>query len=156
MKTNLSKRMTVTTVFVILLGVLNIVHMLVQAAAAVGVWSEPRAQWHEDLLWLQICILGGYILFGITTNVFAILFMLRSIKLMMCGEFFSKHNAVILWSAAPVYFLYHFFADNMPNIYGLSNIEINFDNIFVSMLLVGFAMIYSTGVRLSEENRLTV
>jgi len=95
-------------------------------------------------------------LFGITTNVFAILFMLRSIKLMRCGEFFSKRNAIILWWAAPVYFLYHFFADNMPNIYGLSNIEINSDYIFVSLLLVGFAMIYSTGVRLSEENRLTV
>ena len=157
MKTNLSKRMTVITVLVILFGVLNIALLLLQGEAAVGIWTDTKlAKWDESILGFQVSLLAGRTVFGIATNVFAMLFMLHSIKLMKCGEFFSKRNAAILWWAAPVYFLYSFCSDNMPVVYGLHNAVINSDSIFIPLLLIGIAMIYSTGVRLSEENRLTV
>ena len=149
--------MTVITVLVILFGVLNIALLLLQGEAAVGIWGDTKlAKWDESILGFQVSLLAGRTVFGIATNVFAMLFMLHSIKLMKCGEFFSKRNAAILWWAAPVYFLYSFCSDNMPVVYGLHNAVINSDSIFIPLLLIGIAMIYSTGVRLSEENRLTV
>ena len=149
--------MTVITVLVILFGVLNIALLLLQGEAAVGIWTDTKlAKWDESILGFQVSLLAGRTVFGIATNVFAMLFMLHSIKLMKCGEFFSKRNATILWWAAPVYFLYSFCSDNMPVVYGLHNAVINSDSIFIPLLLIGIAMIYSTGVRLSEENRLTV
>ena len=162
MKTNLSKRMSVVTSFVIFFGVVNIALLLFQAEAAVGgIWTEPEmalAKWNESILEYQIILLSGRTLLGIVTNVLAMLFMLQSIKLMKCGEFFSKRNANIIWWSAPIYFLYSFCSDNMPIVYGLRlrNIVINSDSLFIPLLLIGIAMIYSTGVRLSEENRLTV
>lgn len=160
MKTNLSKRMTVITVLVILFGVMNVALLLVQAEATVGgIWTEPEvalAKWNESILGYQILLLSGRTLFGIIMNVSAMIFMLHSIKLMKCGEFFSRCNATIIWCAAPVYFLYSFCTDNMPIVYGVRNAVINSDSIFIPLLLIGVAMIYSTGVRLSEENRLTV
>lgn len=160
METKLSKRMSVITAFVILFGVVNVAFLLVQAEAAVGgIWTEPEvalAKWNDDILAYQVLLLSGRTVFGIITNVLAMLFMLTSIKLMKCGEFFSKHNANILWWSAPIYFLYSFCSDNMPIVYGVRNAVINSDSIFIPLLLIGIAMTYSTGVRLSEENRLTV
>ena len=162
MKTNLSKRMSVVTGFVIFFGVVNIALLLFQAEAAIGgIWTEPKmalAKWNESILGYQILLLFGRTLLGIVTNVLAMLFMLQSIKLMKCGEFFSKRNANIIWWSAPIYFLYSFCSDNMPFVYGLRlrSIVINSDSLFIPLLLIGIAMIYSTGVRLSEENRLTV
>ena len=160
MKTNLSKRMSVVTGFVIFFGVVNIALLLFQAEAAVGgIWTEPEmalAKWDESILGFQILLLFGCTLLGIVTNVLAMLFMLHSIKQMKCGEFFSKRNANIIWWSAPIYFLYSFCSDNMPIVYGVRNAVINSDSLFIPLLLIGIAMIYSTGVRLSEENRLTV
>ena len=160
METNLSKRMSAIAGLVIFFGVLNILLLLVQAEAAVGgIWTEPEvalAKWNESILVYQILLLSGRTLFGIIMNVLAMLFMLHSIKLMKCGEFFSKCNANIIWWSAPIYFLYSFCSDNMPIVYGVRNAVINSDSIFIPLLLIGIAMIYSTGVRLSEENRLTV
>ena len=160
MGTNLSKRMSVIAGLVIFFGVLNILLLLVQAEAAVGgIWTEPEvalAKWNESIFGFQVLLLSSRTAFGTITNVLAMLFMLNSIKLMKCGEFFSKYNANIIWWSAPIYFLYSFCSDNMPIVYGVRNAVINSDSIFIPLLLIGIAMIYSTGVRLSEENRLTV
>ena len=160
METKLSKRMSVITVFVILFGVVNVALLLFQAEAAVGgIWTEPEmklAKWDESILGYQVLLLCGRTLLGIITNVLIMMFMLNSIKLMKCGEFFSKRNANIIWWSAPIYFLYDFCSDNMLIVYGIRNAVINSDSIFISLLLIGIAMIYSTGIRLSEENRLTV
>ena len=161
METKLSKRMSVVTGLVILFGVVNVALLLLQAEVAVGgIWTEPEAalaKWNESILGYQVLLLSGRTLFGIVTNVLAMLFMLHSIKLMKCGEFFSKRNATIIWCAAPVYFLYSLCSDNMPIVYGVvRNAVINSDSLFIPLLLIGIATIYSTGVRLSEENRLTV
>ena len=160
METKLSKRMSVVTGLVILFGVVNVALLLLQAEAAVGgIWTEPEAalaKWDESILVYQILLLFGRTLFGIITNVLAMLFMLNSIKLIKYGEFFSKCNANIIWSSAPIYFIYSFCSDNMPIVYGIRNAVINSDSLFIPLLLIGIATIYSTGVRLSEENRLTV
>ena len=160
METKLSKRMSVIAGLVIFFGVLNILLLLFQAEAAVGgIWTEPEvalAKWNESIFGFQVLLLSSRTAFGTITNVLAMLFMLNSIKLMKCGEFFSKCNANIIWWSAPIYFLYSFCSDNMPIVYGVRNAVINSDSIFIPLLLIGIAMIYSTGVRLSEENRLTV
>ena len=151
MKTNLSKRMTVTTVFVILFGVLNILLMLAETQSYIkyGRWDEEWFVW-------KVLILGGTNLFGLIINVLPMLFMLSSIKTMKSGEFFSKCNARMLWLAVPICFLYNICRANLPVVQGCPRCIIYPDTFFVPLLLIGFAMIYSTGVRLSEENRLTV
>lgn len=160
MGTKLSKRMSVITVFVIIFGVVNVALLLVQAEAVVGgIWTEPEmtlAKWDESILGYQVLLLCGRTILGIIINALIMMFMLNSIKLMKCGEFFSKRNANIIWWSAPIYFLYSFCSDNMLIVYGIRNAVINSDSIFIPLLLIGIAMIYSTGVRLSEENRLTV
>ena len=156
MKTNLSKRMSVVTGFVIFFGVLNILLLLAKAENAVGIWSNPLGKWNEEWYAWKVLILAGYVIFGLIVNILTMVFMLNSIKLIKCGEFFSKRNANMIWWSAPVYFLSGLCANNFPIIYGIRYFMIYPNTFFTPLLLIGVAIIYSAGVRLSEENRLTV
>ena len=156
MRTNLSKRMSVVTGFVIFFGVLNILLLLAKAENAVGIWSNPLGKWDEEWYAWKVLILIGYVVFGLTINVLIMVFMVNSIKLIKCGEFFSKRNANIIWWSAPVYFLSGLCANNFPIIYGAPLFMVYPNTFFTPLLLIGVAIIYSAGVRLSEENRLTV
>ena len=156
MKTNLSKRLSVVTGFVIFFGVLNILLLLAKAENAVGIWSNPLGKWNEEWYAWIVLILAGYVIFGLIKNILTMVFMLNSIKLIKCGEFFSKRNANIIWWSAPVYFLSGLCANNFPIIYGFQRFLIYPNTFFTPLLLIGVAIIYSAGVRLSEENRLTV
>ncbi|MBR3985092.1 MAG: hypothetical protein IKJ92_09125 [Bacteroidaceae bacterium] len=156
MKTNLSKRMSVVTGFVIFFGVLNILLLLAKAENAVGIWSNPLGKWNEEWYAWKVLSLAGYVIFGLIKNILTMVFMLNSIKLIKCGEFFSKRNANIIWWSAPVYFLSGLCANNFPIIYGAPLFMVYPNTFFTPLLLIGVAIIYSAGVRLSEENRLTV
>ena len=156
MKTNLSKRMSVVTGFVIFFGVLNILLLLAKAENAVGIWSNPLGKWNEEWYAWKVLILAGYVIFGLIVNILTMVLMLNSIKLIKCGEFFSKRNANIIWWSAPVYFLSGLCANNFPIIYGAPLFMVYPNTFFTPLLLIGVAIIYSAGVRLSEENRLTV
>ena len=156
MKTNLSKRMSVVTGFVIFFGVLKILLLLAKAENAVGIWSNPLGKWNEEWYAWKVLILVGYVIFGLIVNILTMVFMLNSIKLIKCGEFFSKRNANIIWWSAPVYFLSGLCANNFPIIYGAPLFMVYPNTFFTPLLLIGVAIIYSAGVRLSEENRLTV
>ena len=156
MKTNLSKRMSVVTGFVIFFGVLNILLLLAKAENAVGIWSNPLGKWNEEWYAWKVLILAGYVIFGLIVNILTMVFMLNSIKLIKCGEFFSKRNANIIWWSASVYFLSGLCANNFPIIYGAPLFMVYPNTFFTPLLLIGVAIIYSAGVRLSEENRLTV
>lgn len=156
MKTNLSKRMSVVTGFVIFFGVLNILLLLAKAENAVGIWSNPLGKWNEEWYAWKVLILAGYVIFGLIKNILTMVFMLNSIKLIKCGEFFSKRNANIIWWSAPVYFLSGLCANNFPIIYAAPLFMVYPNTFFTPLLLIGVAIIYSAGVRLSEENRLTV
>ena len=156
MKTNLSNRMSVVTGFVIFFGVLNILLLLAKAENAVGIWSNPLGKWNEEWYAWKVLSLAGYVIFGLIKNILTMVFMLNSIKLIKCGEFFSKRNANIIWWSAPVYFLSGLCANNFPIIYGAPLFMVYPNTFFTPLLLIGVAIIYSAGVRLSEENRLTV
>ena len=156
MRTNLSKRMSVVTGFVIFFGVLNILLLLAKAENAVGIWSNPLGKWNEEWYAWKVLILAGYVIFGLIVNILTMVFMLNSIKLIKCGEFFSKRNANIIWWSAPVYFLSGLCANNFPIIYDAPLFMVYPNTFFTPLLLIGVAIIYSAGVRLSEENRLTV
>ena len=156
MKTNLSKRMSVIAGLVIFFGVLNVLLLLAKAENAVGIWSDPLGRWDEEWYAWKVLILIGYVVFGLAINVFTMIFMVKSIKLIKCGEFFSKRNANILWWSAPICFISSLCANNFPIIYGAPLFMIYPSTFFIPLLLIGIAIIYSAGVRLSEENRLTV
>lgn len=151
MKTNLSKRMSVVTGLVIFFGVFNILYTLAEAKS----WID-HGRWDEEWYLWKVLILSGCILFGIAINVLAMVFMLHSVKLIKRGEFFSKFNAYTLWWSAPICFLYNLSIANLPIINGFPRIILKADTFLFPLLLIGVAMIYSAGVRLSEENSLTV
>lgn len=148
--------MSVVTGFVIFFGVLNILLLLAKAENAVGIWSNPLGKWNEEWYAWKVLILAGYVIFGLIVNILTMVLMLNSIKLIKCGEFFSKRNANIIWWSAPVYFLSGLCANNFPIIYGAPLFMVYPNTFFTPLLLIGVAIIYSAGVRLSEENRLTV
>ena len=148
--------MSVVTGFVIFFGVLNILLLLAKAGYAVGIGGGPSGKWDEEWYAWKVLILIGYVVFGLTINILTMVFMVNSIKLIKCGEFFSKRNANIIWWSAPVYFLSGLCANNFPIIYGFQRFLIYPNTFFTPLLLIGVAIIYSAGVRLSEENRLTV
>lgn len=157
MKNKLSKRMGLISAFVIFFGVFNILSFLIYAANNLGIGNvSPKVMWEDDILAFQIFLFAGRAIFGVAINVLAIIFMLSSIRLMQSGLFFSKRNAAMLWWAAPLSFLYSFCAGNMNNVYGMRNIFLTADSVFVLLLILGFAMIYNAGLRLSEENSLTI
>ena len=156
METKLSKRMSVITGLVIFFGVLKVLLLLAKAENAVGIWSNPLGKWNEEWYAWKVLILVGYVIFGLIINVLTMMFMVNSIKSIKCGEFFSKCNANIIWWSAPVYFLSGLCANNFPIIYGAPLFMVYPNTFFTPLLLIGVAIIYSAGVRLSEENRLTV
>ena len=156
METKLSKRMSVIAGLVIFFGVLNVLLLLAKAENAVGIWSNPLGKWDGEWYTWKVLILAGYVIFGLIVNILTMVFMLNSIKLIKCGEFFSKRNANIIWWSAPVYFLSGLCANNFPIIYGAPLFMVYPNTFFTPLLLIGVAIIYSAGVRLSEENRLTV
>ena len=159
MKTNLSKRMRLVTSLTIFFGVLNMFAVIVQATRVVGLWSEPPlAKWNDDILGLQVAIFAGTLAYGIVMNLLIMLFMHNSIKLIRNGEFFSKRNAKILWWTAPTY-LIGSFCDYNAYIICQSNADsiLIYPNSFlIPTFLIGISIVYSIGVILSEENRLTV
>lgn len=161
MKQDLSKRMTVLTVIVILFGVLSIVATLIATGNTVGLFSVgcgtvPTIDWDgESLVW-KILMLVGLVVSGLTTNILLIAFMWNTVRLIKSGEFFSHLNTKILWWLVPFSFFNDFLGNNADMLFKDTSLTISFGSIFIPLLIAVVALIYSTGVLLTEENRLTV
>lgn len=159
MKNKLSKRMGLISAFVIFFGVLNMIALLLRTESAIGIWGiweTASASWDGEHHALKIVILSAYALAGLALNVLAMMFMLRSVKLMKSGLFFSKANVVVLRWSVFAYFVYDLCADNYNILYGMTRFLVQSDTIFLTCILLGFAMIYNAGLHLSEENKLTI
>ena len=161
MKQDLSKRMTVLTVIVILFGVLSIVATLIATGNTVGLFSigcgtVPTIDWDGEFLVWKILMLLGLVVSGLTTNILLIAFMWNTVKLIKSGEFFSHLNTKILWWLVPFSFLNDFLGNNVDMLFKDTSLTISLGSIFTPLLIAVVALIYSTGVLLSEENRLTV
>ncbi|MBQ5573426.1 MAG: hypothetical protein IIU69_04000 [Bacteroidaceae bacterium] len=161
MKQDLSKRMTVLTVIVILFGVLSIVATLIATGNTVGLFSigcgtVPTIDWDGEFLVWKILMLLGLVVSGLTTNILLIAFMWNTVKLIKSGEFFSHLNTKILWWLVPFSFLNDFLGNNADMLFKDTSLTISHGSIFIPLLIAVVALIYSTGVLLTEENRLTV
>lgn len=161
MKQDLSKRMTVLTVIVILFGVLSIVATLIATGNTVGLFSigcgtVPTIDWDGEFLVWKILMLLGLVVSGLTTNILLIAFMWNTVKLIKSGEFFSHLNTKILWWLVPFSFLNDFLGNNADMLFKDTSLTISLGSIFTPLLIAVVALIYSTGVLLTEENRLTV
>lgn len=161
MKQDLSKRMTVLTVIVILFGVLSIVATLIATGNTVGLFSigcgtVPTIDWDGEFLVCKILMLLGLVVSGLATNILLIAFMWNTVRLIKSGEFFSHLNTKILWWLVPFSFLNDFLGNNADMLFKDTSLTISLGSIFPPLLIAVVALIYSTGVLLSEENRLTV
>lgn len=161
MKQDLSKRMTVLTVIVILFGVLSIVATLIVTGNTVGLFSigcvaEPTIDWDGEFIVCKILMLLGLVVSGLTTNILLIAFMWNTVKLIKSGEFFSRSNTKILWWLVPFSFLNDFLVNNADMLFKDTSLTLSLGSIFIPLLIAVAALIYSTGVLLTEENRLTV
>lgn len=161
MKQDLSKRMTVLTVIVILFGVLSIVATLIATGNTIGLFSVgcgtvPTIDWDGEFLVWKILMLLGLVVSGLATNILLIAFMWNTVKLIKSGEFFSHLNTKILWWLVPFSFLNDFLGNNADMLFKDTSLTISLGSIFTPLLIAVVALIYSTGVLLTEENRLTV
>lgn len=161
MKQDLSKRMTVLTVIVILFGVLSIVATLITTGNTVGLFSIgsgtiPTIDWDGEFIVCKILMLLGLVVSGLTTNILLIAFMWNTVRLIKSGEFFSHLNTKILWWLVPFSFLNDFLVNNADMLFMDTSLTISLGSIFIPLLIAVVALIYSTGVLLTEENRLTV
>jgi hypothetical protein len=161
MKQDLSKRMTVLTVIVILFGVLSIVATLIATGNTVGLFSigcgtVPTIDWDGVFIVCKILMLLGLVVSGLTTNILLIAFMWNTVKLIKSGEFFSRSNTKILWWLVPFSFLNDFLVNNADMLFKDTSLTLSLGSIFIPLLIAVVALIYSTGVLLTEENRLTV
>ena len=166
MTQDLSKRMTVLTVIVILFGVLSIVATLITAGNTVGLFSigsgtVPTIDWDGEFLVWKILMLLGLVVSGLTTNILLIAFMWNTVRLIKSGEFFSRSNTKILWWLVPFSFLNDFLGNNADmlfkdTLFKDTSFTLSLGSIFIPLLIAVVALIYSTGVLLTEENRLTV
>ena len=161
MKQDLSKRMTVLTVIVILFGVLSIVATLIVTGNTVGLFSIgcgtiPTIDWDGEFTVFKILMLLGLVVSGLTTNILLIAFMWNTVRLIKSGEFFSRSNTKILWWLVPFSFLNDFLVNNADMLFKDTSLTLSLGSIFIPLLIAVVALIYSTGVLLTEENRLTV
>lgn len=161
MKQDLSKRMTVLTVIVILFGVLSIVATLIATGNTVGLFSIgcgtiPTIDWDGEFTVFKILMLLGLVVSGLTTNILLIAFMWNTVRLIKSGEFFSRSNTKILWWLVPFSFLNDFLVNNADMLFKDTSLTLSLGSIFIPLLIAVVALIYSTGVLLTEENRLTV
>lgn len=161
MKQDLSKRMTVLTVIVILFGVLSIVATLIATGNTVGLFSigcgtVPTIDWDGEFIVCKILMLLGLVVSGLTTNILLIAFMWNTVRLIKSGEFFSHLNTKILWWLVPFSFLNDFLVNNADMLFKDTSLTLSLGSIFIPLLIAVVALIYSTGVLLTEENRLTV
>ena len=161
MKQDLSKRMTVLTVIVILFGVLGIVLTLIATGNTIGLFSVgcgtvPTIDWDGEFLVWKILMLLVLVVSGLTTNILLIAFMWNTVRLIKSGEIFSRSNTKILWWLVPFSFLNDFLGNNADMLFKDTSLTISLWSILTPLLIAVVALIYSTGVLLSEENRLTV
>lgn len=161
MKQDLSKRMTVLTVIVILFGVLSIVATLIATGNTVGLFSVgcgtvPTIDWDGEFLVWKILMLLGLVVSGLATNILLMAFMWNTVRLIKSGEIFSHLNTKILWWLVPFSFLNDFLGNNADMLFKDTSLTISLGSIFTPLLIAVVALIYSTGVLLAEENRLTV
>ena len=164
MKQDLSKRMTVLTVIVILFGVLSIVATLIATGNTVGLFSigcgtVPTIDWDGEFTVFtvfKILMLLGLVVSWLTTNILLIAFMWNTVRLIKSGEFFSRSNTKILWWLVPFSFLNDFLGNNADMLFKDTSLTLSLGSIFIPLLIAVVALIYSTGVLLTEENRLTV
>lgn len=161
MKQDLSKRMTVLTVIVIFFGVLSIVATLIATGNTVGLFSigcgtVPTIDWDGEFTVCKILMLLGLVVSGLATNILLIAFMWNTVRLIKSGEFFSRSNTKILWWLVPLSFFNDFLGENSDMLFNDTSFTLSLGSIFMPLLLAVVALIYSTGVLLSEENRLTV
>lgn len=161
MKQDLSKRMTVLTVIVILFGALSIVSNLIATGNSVGLFSigsgtVPTIDWDGEFLAMKLLMLVGLFVFGLAANILLIAFMWNTVRLIKSGEFFSHSNTKILWWLVPLSFFNDFLGENSDMLFNDTSFTLSTGSIFVPLLIAVVALIYSTGVLLSEENRLTV
>ena len=153
--------MTVLTVIVILFGVLSIVATLIATGNTVGLFSigcgtVPTIDWDGEFIVCKILMLLGLVVSGLTTNILLIAFMWNTVRLIKSGEFFSHLNTKILWRLVPFSFLNDFLVNNADMLFKDTSLTLSLGSIFIPLLIAVVALIYSTGVLLTEENRLTV
>ena len=161
MKQDLSKRMTVLTVIVILFGVLGIVLTLIATGNTIGLFSVgsgtvPTIDWDGEFLVWKILMLLGLVVSGLAKNILLMAFMWNTVRLIKSGEIFSRSNTKILWWLVPFSFLNDFLGNNADMLFKDTSLTISLWSILTPLLIAVVALIYSTGVLLAEENRLTV
>ena len=157
MKKNSTKSLKWLTGVTIVSGIFYILMLGCQTAGYFfGYPVAQRAVWIDNLKMLQ----GSIALFRFAgaAAMFSLIiaFLFNSIKALKNGVLFPKKNVGLLFGTATASFVFLFCNENMPLVLGTRQIELNFTEILVPVIICAFAIIYRTAVKVSKENSLTI
>ena len=157
MKKNSTKSLKWLTGVTIVFGIFYILMLGCQTCGLFfGYPVAQRAVWMDDVKALQgsIAILrfaGAAAMFSLI-----IAFLCNSIKALKNRVLFPKKNVGILFGTAAASFVFLFCNENMQVVSGTRQLELNFTEILVPVIICAFAIIYRTAVKVSKENSLTI
>lgn len=157
MKRNTTKSMMAVAILIIIFCVLNALHAAVLGIAGIISPDEHGIVLMEEVKAVQISMIIGIVIGGVTFCGLMTTFIIKSIKAVRNGVLFPACNVRILYFSALALFVYRFCYGNTHILNGTDrNITLNIDDLVMPMIMVLFAMIYKIAVTVSEENSLTI
>ncbi len=142
------------------LSTVNALHVTCQGVGGLISPESFGIQWLDTDKWMQITVLVGRMVGGLTFSALLYAFTINTAKGYKAGVLFPRKNFGILMACSVALFVYMFCYDNMPLV-GLANdavrqITLDLNTIVCSLTFVVFALMYKIAIRVSEENSLTI
>ncbi len=159
METKNHKGLAGLTFFATLLCVASIVWIFVQSYSISANSGEGCIKWHEELYPLQIAIFIGRIVFESSFFALIVVFLFKQLKAIKSGVLFPSANVKIMYIIAVCYLIGDFCADNISTalVYESNGaFVVKGDTLLFATMLIVFALLYNTAVKISEENNLTI
>lgn len=157
MKQNPTKSLKFLAGLVIVLGLFYLAVIGSQVCSLLFNSPYPgQADWQEGIKFLQGFVVVGRFVGALAFFILLIAFVFNSIKALKDGTLFPTKNVSLLFGSAIASFVSLFCNSNMHLIDGTRAIHLDFAEIFVTIVICIFAIIYKIAVQVSEENSLTI
>ena len=160
MKKNSTKKLYTVLGIILFLSTVNALHVTCQGVGGLISPESFGIQWLDTDKWMQVTVLVGRMLGGLTFSALLYAFTINTAKGYKAGVLFPRKNFGILMACSVALFVYMFCYDNMPLV-GLASdavrqITLDLNTAVCSLTFVVFALMYKIAIRVSEENSLTI
>lgn len=160
MKKNSTKKLYTVLGIILFISTVNALHATCQGIGGLISPESFGIEWLEMDKWMQITVLVGRMVGGLVFSALLYAFTINTIKGYKAGVLFPRKNFGILIACSVALFVYMFCYDNLALV-GIANdavrqIVLDLNTVVCSMTFVVFALMYKIGIKVSEENSLTI